>query len=897
MWAKVDDYGTAQQNFRHTCEQNEGMAGYGWDEYDIRKGGRQTIHDAGNSLDLTIDFIKVPGGQHGGSWGFRVKGVPRDDADPDQPISIVFYTSLEGLGQVGVDPDSISNEPALEGDVKFTGYTSELGDFSIDVTAGPESNAYFEHDHPSFDDKPLGKGLVLSATFPPNQLWQAKGIMFSEMKKEVDESIQKYGETAPPPPAQLFTIKHAPGQGNMHLVQKVFTGSFEFDVLFSSGSAPKVVTSETITKELKQVSLSFSDRFNQALAPQAPFDSAEYVEFSKAMLSNLVGGIGFFHGDDVVDRSNDDAYREEDEGFWEETAEARAAAKPVFEGPKDLFTCVPSRPFFPRGFLWDEGFHLLPVLEYDSDVALDIIKSWFHLMDEDGWIAREQILGMEARSKVPAEFTVQYPHYANPPTLFMALEAFMDKVTSNESIQTESLDNSDATEALRSATLRNPEIAHAYLRSFYPLMKKHWAWYRSTQQGDITSYDREAYSTKEGYRWRGRSVQHILTSGLDDYPRAQPPHPGELHVDLISWMGMMTRTLRRIAQNLGEEDDAEDFAVHENAITRNIDDLHWDETEQTFCDATIDEFEESVHVCHKGYVSIFPFLTGMLGPDSPRLKPILDLISDPEELWSDYGIRSLSKKNKHYGTEENYWRSPIWVQINYLVLRNLHAIATVPGPQQEKSRDTYSKLRKNLVENVFQEWKRTGFAWEQYNPETGNGQRTQHFTGWTSMVVNIMSMPDLPEDAQAGHDELLLDRFGGPNHVCVRGVNSCALFAHFCDGHRSLSGLASYQDLDRFSHYSSNHFGFENVRLTACDGGSQTENENETVFDAYCCGDDVLAHYGPCDAFAPYPDHGHLCVVVGSDCDLPCVFGFRDVLFLYLSSLYLPVLRHCLLVG
>ena len=66
----------------------------------------------------------------------------------------------------------------------------------------------------------------------------------------------------------------------------------------------------------------------------------------------------------------------------------------------------------------------------------------------------------------------------------------------------------------------------------------------------------------------------------------------------------------------------------------------------------------------------------------------------------------------------------------------------------------YSRLRKNLVENVFREWKETGFAWEQYNPETGNGQRTQHFTGWTSMVVNIMSMPDLPKGTKATHDEL-----------------------------------------------------------------------------------------------------------------------------------------------
>ena len=61
-------------------------------------------------------------------------------------------------------------------------------------------------------------------------------------------------------------------------------------------------------------------------------------------------------------------------------------------------------------------------------LTLDIIKSWFKLMDEDGWIGREQILGPEARSKVPSEFQVQYPHYANPPTLFMVINSFLDKL-------------------------------------------------------------------------------------------------------------------------------------------------------------------------------------------------------------------------------------------------------------------------------------------------------------------------------------------------------------------------------------------------------------------------------------------------------------------------------------
>lgn len=390
-------------------------------------------------------------------------------------------------------------------------------------------------------------------------------------------------------------------------------------------------------------------------------------------------------------------------------------------------------------------------------------------MDEDGWIAREQILGSEARSKVPPEFTVQYPHYANPPTLFMVLEAFIDKLDAKEeSAQTYREDN----EGLHSVYVKKPELGEDFIRSIYPLLKKHYFWYRSTQNGDIKSYDREAFSSKEAYRWRGRSVQHILTSGIDDYPRAQPPHPGELHVDLISWMGMMTRALRRIADTLGETEDAEEFKTYETAIERNIDDLHWDADAQTFCDATIDEYEESVHVCHKGYVSIAPFLTGMVGPDSPRLKAVLDLIEDPEELWSDYGIRSLSKQDEFYNTAENYWRSPVWMNINYLILKNLYVslraafmiwgrltvlmqdIALAPGPQQSRAAAAYTNLRKNLVENVFREWKETGFAWEQYNPETGKGQRTQHFTGWTSLVVKMMSMPEVPASERTGHDEL-----------------------------------------------------------------------------------------------------------------------------------------------
>ncbi|MCJ1250524.1 Processing alpha glucosidase I [Trapelia coarctata] len=722
------------------------MAGYGWDEYDVRQGGRQTIHDAGNKLDLTTEFVKFPGGEHGGSWGVRIKGTPREDAPARLMSTVIFYASMDGFGRLAVANEP--NELGYEGTVTLNGNANGLGDFKLDITAGPDTNRHPPVTHESYGSKPLDRTMVASFEVPEEAMWQTKPLLFTHMKSQIDEYIAKYGNENSPPPWQTFTIANEVRDGNMHLIQKVFEGPFEFDIIYSSGSAPEPVASEALTSGIKKTAQSFADRFSKLLAPKAPFNKPKYQRFAHSMFSNLIGGIGYFYGDSVVDRSYATEYKEENEGFWEETAEARSRGNQKLEGPHELYTSVPSRPFFPRGFLWDEGFHLLPIADWDMDLTLDIIRSWFRLMDDDGWIGREQILGPEARSKVPQEFQVQYPHYANPPTLFLVLEALIDKVKSGSS---KTPDSSDIFDSIRNIHLQQPEMAVNYLKDLYPLLKRHYFWYRKTQWGDIKSYDREAFSTKEGYRWRGRTPDHILTSGIDDYPRAQPPHPGELHTDLISWMGMMTRSMRRIAETIGETEDVGEFKGYETAIIRNIDDLHWDKKEKTYCDATIDGYEENVHVCHKGYISIFPFLTGLLPPDSPRLGAVLDLISDPEELWSDYGIRSLSKKDELYGTKENYWRSPVWMNINYLIVKNLYLIATSPGPHQARAKTMYTKLRANLVNNVFDQWEKTGFAWEQYNPETGAGQRTQHFTGWTSLVVKMMHMDDLGKGAR---DEL-----------------------------------------------------------------------------------------------------------------------------------------------
>lgn len=133
-----------------------------------------------------------------------------------------------------------------------------------------------------------------------------------------------------------------------------------------------------------------------------------------------------------------------------------------------------------------------------------------------------------------------------------------------------SVDESTSAEVLSSLHVFDPQLARQYLTAIYGRLKRHYEWFRETQRGQIREWGRDATSRTEAYRWRGRTADHVLTSGLDDYPRAKPPHLGELHLDLISWMAFFTRTMSEIAEFLGEGEDLAEFKGNYDAILVNI---------------------------------------------------------------------------------------------------------------------------------------------------------------------------------------------------------------------------------------------------------------------------------------------------------------------------------------
>ncbi|KAJ3013924.1 Processing alpha glucosidase I [Thoreauomyces humboldtii] len=764
MWFGVNEVsGETLKNIRHTCEQGDDLSGYAWQKHDGRSYGSQEIADNLNRVGIRNEYFKSPGGDHGGDWSVRVSGEALD-ANHQTDVSLVFYVTLDGNGELSVDRSG--PEPILRGNSK------ELGDFMVTIVDGAHTKAPATPPYPDTYDLPdISKTLVTKYRMPQEHIWKSKELLQQHLLEVAQRRINTY--TSPyPHPAHIFAVEDNPEEKpNLVMFQKMVSTPFQFDVVFLSGSArshdESLVASDAaelsgaaLDKRLDAAAAQFDNRFEETFHLQAKGYSEDRISFAQSLLGNMLGGLGYFHGTSIVDRAlegmdetepvdfiEDGPEEEEDSDYFDggqskSKAAERPAPAPKLEGPTSLFTAVPSRPFFPRGFLWDEGFHQLLIGAWDNDLSLDILSHWTSLIDKKGWVGREQILGDEARSKVPQEFQTQYPHFANPPTLIMGFMKYMERLSSADqalaSLSSETIGSSSEINVLRNRHLHDKELAGKFLNSVYPKLKLQYEWFRETQWGDVTTGGRR--SSGEGYRWRGRKETHTLTSGLDDYPRGPSPHAGELHVDLLSWVTFYAKTLKTIATELGETKDAKMFSDDLEVQLASLEELHWDPKSSSFTDLTIDERGISVHVVHKGYMSLFPLLLGLLPADSPRLKPILDLIEDPNHLWTPYGIASLSQDDPYFGTGENYWRGPIWVNINYLILSSLHkSYAHVAGPCQQQAQRIYTNLRTNVVENVFKEYQRTGYVWEQYGAEDGQGKRSHPFTGWTALITLIMA--------------------------------------------------------------------------------------------------------------------------------------------------------------
>lgn len=569
---------------RHSCDLDD-QVNFGWKEHNGRTFGFEKITDQFHQTSLSISFLKVqsPSFPSREAWTVKIGSKP---LKRKKKLSLIFYLGYNG--------DSSMELKSFQTDTfkGYTGWTPETGNFVIGMKAGGK-NPNIIHD-----------------TIPKSKIWMITDKISNIMFKKLQEGFNKIGQYIFMSELTEYALLNQKdskssniSKSNVLVYQFIIPNDEDVELFYfphdgkNLGEEQVQIHLNSLTKAEKQKkSQEFTDnvikKFN--LKP-----NSELIPFVKYTLSNLLGGISYFYGDSLVFSSE-------------------GGVKNTLEG--SLFTDVPARANFPRGFYWDSGFHNILISKWDLKLSFEIICNWIDKIDESGWIGREQILGDEARSKVPEGYIVQNPNYSNPPASLLPIEMLTNIVTGKGD---NGLDEIDLKEI------------KSKLKKMYPKLVSHFNWFLETQRATLLGSPEKEFL----FRWRGRLDHHTLTSGLDDYPRGNFPSEFELHVDLLSWMAFASRALLNIKNALDINEPAKDEPDFEQLFRvalRNLNQYHWDESRGCFSDVTVNDDEDGLmFVPNVGYVSLFPMLFGLLKNDDPKLQKLFDIIEDPKQLWTE----------------------------------------------------------------------------------------------------------------------------------------------------------------------------------------------------------------------------------------------------------------------
>ena len=710
--------------FRHSISNtnnNQLMA-----EYIVNDGERfsqQFVVEANWNVKYDIIFVKtdpLESSEH--SWVYLVEPTPMDKNRPNIRMNTFVHITGESLDGEGMNIFEVVEEGEHHVLLKaydmrtntFKGYfhIEVLFDESRKIPVNTDKVQHLENDcknneiwqeylRPQSIDPFSTNTLFCFMNVPQEEAWKHGKHIFSALVNDKASGSMIFDQDR---------CRPQNGQFNLGILQvSGIQLDYKVRVTHHSEKVPTLLSVKEITDLFIEHRKNFYKRLDETF-PIKNVPVPELIhslgEMRKGAISNLLGGLCYAYGSILTKHvlgQNDITY---------DTQEM-----------KELFSTSPSRISFPRGFLWDEGFHLLLVCRWNRRTCMEIIKSWLNTMSSTGWIPREQTRGAEQENSFrDKKFLYQNDQEANPPTLLLAIEYLMNKIDAKHP------DYKEIVEFLNSG------VQEKVIR---------WFEFFNTTQRNL-DVERFEDIRRPLFRWTcvpPCEKGNILGSGLDDYPRAAEGEEPLANVDLQVWMIYMVKTINAISTYKGEA-PAPEFKKLETDLVDALEEFKDDHytTYQDLVQSLKDKEEDSeqlkkIYAVHFGYVTLFPLLFGLIPPENKAAEMTLALLTYPTGLWSEFGIRSLATIDTHYQKGEQYWTEPIWMNINYLILRGLNKHYMKTGNVE----NIYARLRNNLLRVVWTNWSKTMTFWENYSSLSGKGQRSPAFYGWTTLVILILS--------------------------------------------------------------------------------------------------------------------------------------------------------------
>lgn len=728
-------------HIRHlAADHHDKIKSFSWSRHDPYTFGDQVIEDTDANLRVTSHFMNHPSKSN--ACVIRVSATALDPSQSITPTSLIFYAASgpdeveenskeSPWGTINIDKtrdDYVQirgNSDAIGGQFQIKVNRPSIGTIDSSSISIPQEHSTSNligqgsrarirkrSEKPSDVELDLDKFQVSSFSVAKEKIWGIEKILselFIRRPNKSDKSHSKF---------HLLDDSTLPGSPGV-FVQRIVQAPFQMEASFvlteernsdEVTAIEKDLSGENLSATLKEHRDNFDDKFEKIFKLKEKSVSPDEIHFAKTALSNLLGGIGYFFGNSIAKNINN-------------------PTQPDVLPPIGLLTATPSRALFPRGFLWDEGFHQLLIQRWNPELSRRCLESWLSASQQSGWIPREQILGIEARSRFPQHvqhLIIQDPVIANPPTILMPLRLLAENLeTSCASVENDQEER----------CTKNKRAVQGLISDILPKAANYYSWLKTEQAGEVPG----------SFKWQGRHADTkspdgyplTLASGLDDYPRGNVATSSERHLDLHCWVTWASDTMGQISRAISKPSDSY-FEEHEELKTglfkfHGTSDTQENERENLLlCDYDGDD-----RICHEGYVTILPLALGLLAPDDPRVSAILDSLEDPNLLRGTAGIRSLSKKNQWHRKGDDYWTGSVWIPFNFLTLAALRTkYSQENGPYRERSEQIYKEIKNSILANTFREFKRTGQLWENYSPDDeGQGKSGRQFTGWSSLVV------------------------------------------------------------------------------------------------------------------------------------------------------------------
>jgi glycogen debranching enzyme len=206
---------------------------------------------------------------------------------------------------------------------------------------------------------------------------------------------------------------------------------------------------------------------------------------------------------------------------------------------------------------------------------------------------------------------------------------------------------------------------------------------------------------------------HPFSSGLDDSPLWDAGVPVE-SPDLNTYLYLQQEALARIADAIGETQDAQMWAERAGQMLEKLVANDWDAQSGLFLAR---HKGQPLPVCTP--FSLFPLLTGRL--PAAMAQRLVDHLTNPDEFWSTYPVPTVALNDPRYNPLQ-MWRGPTWLNVNYLLIEGL-------------MRSGYPDVARELRERTLALVAQQDNIYEYYQPQTGEvPPLAAPIFGWSAAV-------------------------------------------------------------------------------------------------------------------------------------------------------------------